>query len=149
MWHLYKQYSRLTSRTISRVKNILKMHKLYIIWTYFSNLIACSTVIIVIPTWIILPLFYLQSLSVCLDYEKLNSLWYKRKSWPLISKYRPKGLPTFPADLSISIRVALQQESSGLSCSQGSCSFGEVLQEQSDEEPRWSMEKITLWEENK
>lgn len=44
------------------------------------------------------------------------------------------ALLTFPADLSIPIRVSLHQESSGLGCSQRPRSFGEVLQEQPDEE---------------
>ncbi|KAI3365579.1 hypothetical protein L3Q82_010661 [Scortum barcoo] len=44
----------------------------------------------------------------------------------------PSDPPTFPSDLPVSVRVSLQQESSGLSCCQGPRSFGEVLQEQSE-----------------
>lgn len=68
--------------------------------------------------------------------------WTKKKFRPDIKRKcnvatavrGPSDPPTFPADLPISIGVSLQEESPGFSCSQGPCSFGEVLQEQSDGE---------------
>lgn len=40
--------------------------------------------------------------------------------------------PTFPANLAVTVRVAFEQEASGLSGSQRPGSFGEVLQEESN-----------------